>query len=130
MFIWAELLATIFTNPHSHQLSRSRWRIDIDGVRVGIVVAWRTVNYENHALPNEDMACLIAFKRDSKLDAAFVVAAKRSRYSAPVYVGYRDAEELHEELKCVPPRDGPFGPYWLLREDLSPLDVVVPDFGR
>jgi hypothetical protein len=31
-------------------------------------------------------------------------------------------------LQSVPLRNGPYGEYWLLREDVSPLDVATIPF--
>jgi hypothetical protein len=120
---WNEVLPSIFSDPRFRQTSRNRWRIDLDGTRAGIVVAWRTWRFENHALNQNDMNRLRDFMRDGKLDAAFVVAARIAprASTAQVYVSYRDAQELHDMLKSILPLDAGFGPFWLLRQHLVPL---------
>ena len=122
---WDELLPNIFYDTRFHKTSRRRWQVEINGNRAGIVVAWRPVDYDNYALNKADIDRLLELKRDAKFHAAFVVIATVAGNSNRTYVGYRDAEELHETLRSVPPRNGPYGEYWLLREDISPVDVAT-----
>jgi hypothetical protein len=124
---WNDILPNVFNGAPFHQTARSRYRADIDGIRCGVVIAWRGLNYDNHALAKEDLDRLIEFKLNGKLDVSFVIAARRFKYSAHTYVAHCDAEELHEVLASVSPRHGDYGPYWLLRQDLKPLDFI-PDF--
>ena len=119
---WDELLPNIFTDPRfrKSKKSRRRWHAEINGTRVGIVVALRPVDYDNHGLNKEDIEQLLKLRRDGTFDAAFVVLA-----SVGMYIGHRDAEELFETLKGVPFRTGGHGDYWLL-----PLDDVAEDDPR
>lgn len=126
---WGELLPDMFSNSHFHKskTSRRRWHAEINGSRVGVVVAWRPADYENHALNIEDVDKLLELKRAASFDAAYVVLATTGENFASSYVGHRDAEELSEKLEAVHFRTGPHGDYWLLRGDFSPLDAE-PDF--
>ena len=120
----------IFTDTRFHQTGRSRYQVNIDGTRAGIVVAWRTAHFDNHALNVSDFEKLIELKHENKFDAAFVVAANApSKYSGygrivPTYVSHTDAEKFSATSM---PLEGPFGPFWLL----SPFDFgnfnVDPD---
>jgi hypothetical protein len=120
---WDEILPSIFSdNRRFRQTSRSRYHANIDGSRAGIVVAWRTISFDNHALGQEDFQRLLELKRNGTFAHAFVVAAKRIQPFS--YVAHRDAEELWGMLESVLPRAGTFGNFWLLREDLSPFDFA------
>ena len=66
-------------------------------------------------------------KRAGTIDAAFVVTARVRKDYTYIYVGHRDAEELYEMLKDVPPRKSEFGEYWLLKPDVTPLGVAASD---
>jgi hypothetical protein len=119
---WDNVIPKIFTDTRFHQTGRARYQVKIDGARAGIAVAWRTANFDNHALNGWDYETLLDLKRANKFDAAFVVAATRikSGYGNRIvqsYVAHIDAEKLSENLKSMP-LDGPFGPFWLL----SPYD--------
>jgi hypothetical protein len=106
----------IFNDDRFCPTSRSRYQAVIDGRRIGVVVAWRNNQYDNHALNKDDIDRLLDLKRDGTFAEAFVVSARGPR---SIYVSHRDAEQLFKELKSVSPRSGPYGEYWLLREDLS-----------
>ena len=60
------------------------------------------------------------------LDFAFVVAANKVSFRN-VFIGYRDAEELYEILKDVPPIPGEYGAFWLLKPDLTPAFIHAAD---
>jgi len=122
---WNELLPNIFNDSRFHKTSRRRWQIGLNGMRAGIVVAWRPVDYENFGLNKADIDRLLELRRDASFDAAFIVIGTVSGNFGRTYVGHRDAEELFETLKSVPFRNGPYGEYWLLREDFTPLDATT-----
>jgi hypothetical protein len=120
-------LPNIFGGPPWRQTSRYRYRANINGLKVGVVIAARTWRYDNHALNKSDMDLLLEYKKSGKIDAAFVVTARVSKDNAQTYVNYRDAEELYEILKDVAPRMGEFGEYWILRPDLTPLGFAASE---
>jgi hypothetical protein len=119
---WAELLPNMFHDNRFHKTSRRRWQTQINGTRAGVVVASRSVDYQNYALNRADLDRLLELKRDGSFHAAFVVFAAVTGNFGQAYVSHRDAEELSETLKSVPSRSGQYGEYWLLREDISPFD--------
>lgn len=124
---WDNIVPMIFTDTRFHQTGRARFQINIDNTRAGVVVAWRTANFDNHALNVSDFEALLELKLAKKFDAAFVVAASRSKSGygnrlVQTYVNHADAEKFQENLKGMP-FDGPFGPFWLL----SPFDFCNAD---
>src|SRR5580704_3762556 len=98
---WDNILPKIFTDTRFHQTGRARFQINIDGTRAGIAVAWRTANFDNHALNMQDYETLLELKSANKFDAAFVVAATRIKHSGygnrivQTYVAHTDAEKLN-----------------------------------
>jgi hypothetical protein len=120
-------LPNIFLGPLWRQTSRYRFRANIDGARVGVVIAARTWRFDNHALNKSDFDRLLEAKSGGKIDFAFVVAARVSKDNVYTYVGYRNAEELHQDLKDVAPRTSEFGFFWVLRPDLTPLGFAASE---
>ena len=118
---WQAMLPNIFSEARFRQKSHARFYASLNGKRAGIAVAFRTASYDNYALNNSDLARLLELRRAGTFDEAFVVAAKRAHNALPVYVGSCEAEEVQRVLAGVPLCSGPFGDYWLLREDLAPL---------
>ena len=84
----------------------------MNGIRAGIVIAWRPTDYPNFGLNKSDADRLLELRRPGSFDAVFVVLATISG-NEPVYIGHREAEELLETLKSVRLRNGPYGEYWL-----------------
>lgn len=123
---WNELLPRIFTDPRfqKSRTSRRRWQANINGTRVGIVVAWRPADYDNFALNKADIELLLKLKQEGTFDEVFVVLASADENFDSTYVGYCDAVEFYETLKSVPSRKGPHGNYWLIRGDFSLLGDV------
>jgi hypothetical protein len=124
---WADILPSMFSDPRFKQLDHYRLRANIDGIRVGIVVASRSRKFFNHALGKKYLDRLLEAKRTGKIAAAFVVTARVSKDYTYIYVGYCDAEKLYELLKDVLPRKSEFGEYWLLQPDLTPLGAAASD---
>jgi hypothetical protein len=110
---WDAIIPGIFSDTRFHQTGRARYQIKIDGGRAGIAVAWRSANFENHALNVSDFETLLELKRTNQFDFAFVVAATRNNRFAQTYVAHSDAEKL--SLTSMP-LNGPFGPFWLLSQ--------------
>jgi hypothetical protein len=126
---WDALIPNIFTDARFHKSAggNRRWQVTINGVRAGIVLAWRPDERSNFALNKGDLIRLLELKRDESFSAAYVVIASLSGDFERTYVGHRDAEELAEELKCTRIRKGPYGEYWLLQEGVSPLETTGDD---
>jgi hypothetical protein len=97
------ILSNIFTDSRFRDLSRYRLFGNIDGVKIGVVLATRSPRYDNFALNKGDMDRLLAGKRDGKIDQAFVVMAKVNGVNAVTYCDCIEAEQLHEKLKGLRP---------------------------
>jgi hypothetical protein len=129
---WDASIPNIFTDPRFHKANGSsrRYQIVVNGVRAGIIVAWRPDDRSNFALNEADLNRLLELKRDASFNAAFVVIAASNGNFERTYVGHRDAEELAEELKSARLRKGPHGDYWLLQllqDEVSPLETTHDD---
>jgi hypothetical protein len=126
---WNAIVPLIFTDPRFQRTAQRRWVAQVDGQWVGVVVASRPSNRENFALNCEDLDRVIEKCRDGALDAGFVVLAALAN-SAIVYVDHREANAVRELLKNDPPRDGPHGPYWLLRGSFDELELLAEALKR
>jgi hypothetical protein len=119
-----ELIPRIFTDPRFVKTGRRRWALQFDQMWVGLVAAWRPGDYENHALNQEDIERLIEKWGDGSLDAGYVVLATIEN-SQPSYVGHLDAKQVYDSVKLIPPRNGQYGSFWLIREDFSLFDDLA-----
>ena len=113
-------LPNMFRGPLFRPTSRHRYRAKIDGAKVGVVVAARTWRFDNNqVLIKSDFDRLLEAKSSGTIDFAFVVAAKISKENVSTYIGHRDAEELHQDLRDVAPLANQYGQFWVLRPDLD-----------
>jgi hypothetical protein len=121
---WDELVPQLFINRRRFlQTGRRRWQIGLDGLWAGIAVALRPPN-ANFGLNQEDIERLIEKTRDGSLAAGFAMLAA-IQDSQITYIAHREVEAVYANLKDVLPRGGPFGPYWLLREDFTEVDDLA-----
>jgi hypothetical protein len=111
---WDALIPRIFDDPLFKPAGRRRKLACVNGLWVGVVIAWQPSGYVNFGLNKEDIDRLFEKRGDGSLDVGFVVLATIENGKA-VYVAHREAEAVRERLKDVPQRDGPYGPYWLIR---------------
>jgi hypothetical protein len=119
---WDEHLPNIFKDTRFLRSSPRKYQLPINGAVAGIAIAVKPTNQNNFGLNKADFDRLLELLRDGPFTAAFVVLASVGN----TYVAHREAEELAEMLKTVQFRNGPYGEYWLLREDFSPFDAA-PD---
>jgi hypothetical protein len=118
---WNEHLPNIFTDSRFIRTSARKYQLPIDGTVAGIVLAVKPANQPNYGLNKTDFDRLLEFLHNGSFAAAFVVFASGWN----TYDGHRGAEELHDILKDVPSRSGPYGDYWLLGENFSPVDAAT-----
>jgi hypothetical protein len=118
---WLDHLPHIFLDKRFIRTSPRKYQLRLNGAVAGIVLAVKPSNQNNFGLNKPDFDRLLEFLHSGSFAAAFVVFS----VGWNTYVEHRDAEELHATLKDVPPRSGPYGDYWLLREDFLPLDAVA-----
>ena len=80
------LLPNMFGDRRFTPSGRRRYQAQIDGISVGIVVAFKPAGYDNFALNHADMAKLIYFKQERHFQEIFVVLATDDG-NGPIYVG-------------------------------------------
>jgi hypothetical protein len=118
---WDEHLPNIFTDKRFTHTSPRKYQFPLNGEVAGIVLAVKPGNQPNYGLNKPDFERLLEFLCNGSFADAFVVFSSGwTRYN-----GHRDAEELYDILKDVPPRSGPYGDYWLLNESFSPVDAAT-----
>jgi hypothetical protein len=108
---WHGVLAGMFGDKRFRQFKKFRYYGEVNGEKVGVVIANKGASYNNYALNKVDFDHLLAAKRIGKIDLAFVVAVANGSY-----VAHRDAEECGELLRELTPRSGQFGDFWTLTE--------------
>ena len=124
---FAQILPGIFTDSRFQELSRYRLFGEIDGVKVGVVLATKTPRYELFALNRGDFERLLAGKSAGKLDQAFVVLAKINGLGAATYWDHTSAEQMHDIVKGLRPRNGAFGEFWTLPPNVVTAGVTSSD---
>ena len=123
---WHAVIPTIFTNPQQFiQTGRRRYQVGLDGKWAGIAVAFRPLDRDNYGLNCEDLERLTEKIRDGSLDAGFVVLATIGDDKRPAYVAHRDGQSVYDSVKVIPPRNGQYGSFWLLRGDFSLFDDLA-----
>jgi hypothetical protein len=116
----------MFLDSRFEQFGKNKFFRELDGHRIGVVLATRTNNFDGHALNKHDLDRLIAAKREGKIDAAIVVAAKiNGGRTAPVYRGETDAEELAAKLTNDLLIPGKYGEFYAL-----PPGLAFPDYEK
>ena len=87
--------------------------------RCGALVVMKSRNYEEFALSKAGLDYLVAAHKERRINAGHVVLACW-RSGKPAVVASKPAGDVAALLADVPPRDGPLGPYWWVRADLTP----------
>jgi hypothetical protein len=113
-------LSKIFTDSRYRRIGRFRYFGEIDGIKIGVVLTTKNQSFDNWALNKPDLDRGIAGKRDGRIDAVFVVAAKTNGgVSIPGYVDHIDAEKLAAQLIPEMLRVGRFGEFYVLGSNLD-----------
>jgi hypothetical protein len=100
--------------PRFRRVGRNRYFAEIDGRKIGVVLATQNPTYDDLALNKSDLDRVVAAKRDGKLDDALVVAARIDHRGAQTFFDQIDGELLQEKLASELPRDGKFGEFYVL----------------
>jgi hypothetical protein len=112
------VLSQIFKDPRFRQLSGSRhlWFGEVDGMKIGVILATIRPPYTSFALNEDEMERLLAGKQAGKIDRAAVVAARNDITNSGgwEYLGHADAEKVREKLRGVRPRSSDYGNFWVL----------------
>jgi hypothetical protein len=124
---WPEVLSAVFTDPRFRSVGAYRLVGEVDGVRVGVVLATMNANFPTFALNKGDLDRLVEAKRRGKLDVGFVVGARAEKSGERTYQyqGSMAADEVVERLRDVTLREGRLGPFYPLPSSFFPLDDFV-----
>jgi hypothetical protein len=107
---WQDALAGMQTDSRFRRFKKFRYYGEVDGAKIGAVIANKGSTYNNYALNCGDVEDLLAAKRDGKVDFAFIVAVADG-----AYVTHRAAETYYTGLLVnLQPRSGQFGNFWTL----------------
>jgi len=110
---YRSVLAGMFTDPRFRQLKKFRRYGEVDGAKIGVVIANKSANYPGYALNVADVEALLAAKRGGKVDPAFIAA-----FNNGTLVAHHDAEKFHDDvLVHKQTRSGQFGEFWTLTHD-------------
>jgi hypothetical protein len=90
-----------------------------DATKRGAVVAKRAKDYSEFALNKAGVDYLQAALQEGRIKEALVILVERDR---SVIVEIKPLAEVVASLDGIEPRDGPFGRYWWMNEDLTPHD--------
>jgi hypothetical protein len=109
---WKSILSGMMSGDgRFKQFKKFRWYGEVDGMRIGVVIANKSAQYTSYALNKADFDGLISAKQKGKLDLAFVVAVANGAYTT-----HHNAEEYAGLLADLQPRSGQFGAFWTLTE--------------
>jgi hypothetical protein len=95
------------------RVGRNRYFAEIDGRKIGVVLATQSPTYDEFAVNKSDLDRVVAAKRDGRLADAVVVAARIDR-GAQTFLDQIDGEVLQAKLASEPTRDGKFGAFYVL----------------
>jgi hypothetical protein len=116
-------LATIFNDPRWRQIDLRLYYAEIDGQKIGSVLATWNQRYGMYNLNCPELERLIAALREGKIARGFVVGNGTGRYEFRRAV---NAERLYERLRNKPTIDGKFGKFWALAPYELELEEEVP----
>jgi hypothetical protein len=88
-------------------------------ITAGALVVKKSTQYAEYALGKAGVDYLHAAVQAGKITSGYVVLAKWDAAKL-VVVQIKPVVEVVAELDGIPPRDGPFGPYWWMNADLTP----------
>jgi hypothetical protein len=122
-----ELLRNIFTDPCFIRISRYLKFIAIDGAKIGVVIATLNPRFFEYALNKGEEERLLTSKRNGKVSEAYTVFARVDELYQHTFSGYRDAEELHQQILAMGlrPRNGIHGEFYTLPSILTMSDDDV-----
>ena len=74
-------------DPRWHKIGRWRYLGEINGEKIGVVLATKNRGYDSYALNKDENDSLLKAKQDGRVDQAFIVAARKSgsnRFRVPL----------------------------------------------
>jgi hypothetical protein len=98
------ILTSIFEDPRWRPIGRRLYSAEIDGRKIGGVLATFNRRYGDYALNRPEMDRLMTAKREGKIDEAFVIALLNNGTGRYEFRRAVIAEELHARLLGKPHR--------------------------
>jgi hypothetical protein len=86
--------------------------------RAGALVVRKSGRFAEYAVSKAGVDYLNAAKQAQKITEGEVVLSQWDKTKMAV-VSQKPVDEVVAELDGIPPRDGPYGPYWWLNADLT-----------
>jgi hypothetical protein len=109
-----DAVAGMFGDKRFHEISRFVHYGDIDGTKIGCVVATMTQQFVNYALGKDGTDRVHNAKQSGKIDAGFVVMAKVDAMNAYTFIDAFDIVEIYDKLQLIRTRTSERGEYWIL----------------
>ena|SRR5215472_15955051 len=114
---YRSVLAGMFSDSRFREFKKFCYIGNVDGAKLGVVLATKTPKYDNFALGKASVERMMASKRSGKLTEAFVVAASVDISGVPTFVAFREAEEFYTTLlRKRSPRGSEYGEFWVLTD--------------
>ena len=122
-----DVLAGIFSDPRFTEFRRNCFRGEVNGQKIGVVLATQNPTYTNFALNDGDFTRLLEAGDAGRVDEPWVVFARVNGANRTVRSATR-ARELREEIQRygLEARPGRFGPFIVLPAGLAPPDDDAP----
>jgi len=122
-----DVLAGIFSDPRFTEFRRNCFRGEVNGQKIGAVLATQNPTYTNFALNDGDFTRLLEAGDAGRVDEPWVVFARVNGANRTFRSATR-ARELREEIQRygLEARPGRFGPFIVLPAGLAPPDDDAP----
>jgi hypothetical protein len=122
-----DVLANIFGDSRLIEFRRNCFRGEVDGQKIGAVLATQNPTYTNFALNDGDFTRLLEAEDAGRVDEAWVVFA-RVNGGKRAFRSAMQARELREQIQNygLETRPGRFGPFIVLPAGLAPPDDNAP----
>jgi hypothetical protein len=111
-------LREIFSSGHFKQHGARKFFGEIDGRKIGVVLATKGADYDSAALNRAEFNAALRGKREGRIDEAYVVAATFTN-GRHVYWDHIEAEQLETKLANEAPRAGRFGEFYVLHSGIG-----------
>jgi hypothetical protein len=120
-------LSRMFENGQFKRLGLRKYLGEVDGRKIGVVLATKNAGFDSPALNKMENDSLLRAKRDGRIDEADVVAAKVNGADVPRFLGQIDAEQLAAKLVNEVPRIGRYGEFFVLNPAIGFPMLTIDD---
>jgi hypothetical protein len=90
----------------------------------GVLFVQQSLTWSEYALSAAGLAYLLTALKELRITTGYVVLINREGEE----VARKPVSEVAALVENIPPRNGPYGPYWWLNADLTPFDASKPSF--